>query len=284
MKTLLIPVDFTETSSNAVNFGIEWSKAFGYDHIILLKTLYNSVFDAIIPSEGFAHVSQDYMHQDMEDAQQGLTELSNRITTQLGDTFKVSAILSEQPLLRAILNTAEETDPALIIIGSDNYDYSGNSFVASNVISIAKISPVRVLIVPDHYQYKPLHQVLVPCDFKRLENLDKLTNSYYHDTVNWADKKLLVLNIDAKEKYIQQDEEFITNEARLKELLQNFQYKVYYSNDKNILNGVMKFSNENEVELIVALPGTHSFLYQLTHKSISEAIYRNATKPVLILK
>jgi hypothetical protein len=50
------------------------------------------------------------------------------------------------------------------------------------------------------------------------------------------------------------------------------------------MNGILNFTQTKDVQLIVALRGKRSFLYYLTHKSISEAIYRNAKEPVLILK
>jgi hypothetical protein len=36
--------------------------------------------------------------------------------------------------------------------------------------------------------------------------------------------------------------------------------------------------------MIIALPGKYSFFYNLTHKSITQAIALNAARPVLILK
>ena len=171
MKTLLIPVDLTDTSENAASFAVEWGRDYGYDHIILLKTLYNSIFDAIIPSEGYTNFSQDYMHGERERAAEGLDALSKKMIAQVTPGTKISTAVTELPLLRAILNIIEYEHPALIIIGSDNYDYSGSSFIAANVIAIAKISPVRVLVVPSNYHYKPVKQILLPFDFNRLENL-----------------------------------------------------------------------------------------------------------------
>src|ERR1700739_3091525 len=102
MKTLLMPVDFSSTSDNSVDFAIEWSKAYEYKHIILLNTLYNSVFDTIIPSEGFVHVSHDYMAKDREDATLRLEELCKKITTYASPDIKVSYTVTELPLLRGI--------------------------------------------------------------------------------------------------------------------------------------------------------------------------------------
>jgi hypothetical protein len=94
----------------------------------------------------------------------------------------------------------------------------------------------------------------------------------------------MILHVDPKEKYPLRDEAFERNENNLRSHLKNFRLDVYYSNNKSILNGIKIFLNEHPADLVVALPGRHSFFYSLTHKSISEALYRDTPRPVLILK
>ncbi len=281
MKSLLIPVDFTPTCDNAIAYSVEWARAYEYTRIILLKTFYGSMFDNLVPSA--SNVNQDYMQEERDEAREKLKALFQRVSATAGSGIEVSVETSELPLLRAIMEVVEDESPELVVVGSDNYDYSSNSFIAGNVISIAKISPVRVLIVPSHSTYKPVKQALVPCDFNVVETLDKL-DSYQAATTVWKEKKLLVLNIDPEERYLHPDERFKKAETALHEYLKNFQHEVYYSSNKNIINGIIDFCKDHAVEVVIALPRKHSFLYSLTHKSISEAIYRNAMEPILILK
>jgi hypothetical protein len=58
MKTLLVPVDFTATSENAVNFAIEWCRTYEYERIILLKTFYDSIFEGLIVSAEYSNVTR----------------------------------------------------------------------------------------------------------------------------------------------------------------------------------------------------------------------------------
>lgn len=283
MKTMLIPVDFTATSENAVSYAVEWSKAYDYKRIILLKTLYNSMFDSMIPSVDYVRVNQDYMVEEREEATQKLKAMCSELISKIDPDIKVSLAVSELPLLRSILELVEKENPELIVIGTDNYNYSSDSFVAGNAVEIAKASPVRILIVPANYDYQPVLQALVPVNFNTVSSLTKL-HSYQAATPKWRQKKLLVLNVDPKERHLHPDEEFRKSENALHEYLHDYEHEVYYSNNKNIINGIIDFSRTHDTQLIVALPGKHSFLYSLTHQSISEALYRNAKKPVLILK
>jgi len=277
MKTLLIPIDLTATNDNAVAFAAEWCKKYEYTRIILLKTFYD-VFDKVVMAAGY--VSPDYMQDDRNAAMNKIEEMVLNLTADTG--ANVVVIVSEEPLLRAIMEAIDEEKPDMLLVGSDNEDHSSDSFIAGNVIHIAKISPVRVMIVPAGYRYKPVEIALLPTNFSTLETLDKL-NSLKTSPL-WAGTKVQVLYVDDKERYLTPDEAFKNNEERLKEYLKHFEYEVQYSNDSNIINGILSFVQTHAVQLIIAMPGKHSFLYALTHKSISEAIYRNAKEPVLILK
>lgn len=282
MKTLLIPVDFTETSDNAVTFAAAWCRRYKYERVILLRTFYDNVFDHIVLSAEYAPVNQEYRQQERQETMVRLESLSGRLETLLGEEIAVDTIVSEMPLLRAILGVIRDENPEMLLLGSDNYSYSSGSFIAGNLIPIVKASPVRVLVVPAGYAYKPVETALVPTDYNKMDVLDKFNN--LETSPLWSDTKLLVLNVDPKEKYLHPDEAFNKKEANLHEYLKNFRHEIHYSNDKNIMNGILNFTREKDVQLIVALRGKRSFLYYLTHKSISEAIYRNAKEPVLILK
>lgn len=283
MKTMVVPVDFTPTSENTVRYAVEWSKEYGYQHIILLKTLYDSLFGSMITAVDYMHVSGDYRLQERQEAKEQLHDWCNKLIKTSASGLKVSLAVSDEPLLRSVLDIIDSEKPALVVLGTDNYSYSSESFISNHVIGIARTSPVRVLIVPSHFAYQPVQQALVPCNFDMIDSLRKL-DSYQSTTPQWRNKKLLVLNVDPKERYLQPNESFRKAEAALHHYLANFPHEVHYSNNSNIIEGIIEFSKNHEVQTIIALPGKYSFLYSLTHKSISEAVYRNAKKPVLILK
>lgn len=276
MKTLLIPVDFSATAENAVNFAAEWCKKYAYERIILLKTFYDSMFENLMISAAYSNTNQDYLNTQRKESMEQLDALCKRVAEKVGKGVKVTTAVSEFPLLRGIFEIINTEKPDLVVVGSDNFNYSSGSFVAANVISIAKASPVRVLIVPAHYRYQPVEQALLPYNFNMLNDLDRLNS--LRTSPQWDHLKLLVLNIDTEPQS--------RNEAagKFEHLLENFEHEIYFTTDNDFISSIAKFTKEHEVQLIIALPGRHSFLYRLTHASISQAIYRNARHPVLILK
>jgi nucleotide-binding universal stress UspA family protein len=279
MKTMLIPVDFTKTSENAIEYAMEWYRNFDYGRIILLRVFSSSIFDNLVTGPENHESLAKRKEEDME----RLREISKKLNVGLGNDILVSLASSELPLLRSIIDILNNNPVELIVLGSDHFGSSNNSFISSNVIAVAKISPVRVLIVPSFSRFGEIQRILVPIDFNALESVNRL-ESYHTQSPKWKEKELLVLNVDPKEKYLLKDPAFDEAEQNLHAYLKNFKHSVYYSGNKSIINGMLEFLGEHKVELIVALPGKHSFLYNLTHKSISEALYRKTPMPILILK
>ncbi len=193
MKTLLVPVDFTDTSNNAVNYAAEWSKQFEYGRIILLKTFYDTLFDDIVLSTEYGNFNQDFRLKEREEAEEHLLELSRDLSLK-NKNIEVLSLISELPLVRAVMQAIEEEKADTIVIGSDTNEYDNDSYVAGHVIQIAKISPVKILVVPAGQQYQRMKEVLVPVDtfaMNSLNKIDALSTSSY-----WNEVDFDVLSID----------------------------------------------------------------------------------------
>ena len=282
MKTLLLPVDFTATSENAINFAAEWSQKYLYDRIILLRSFYTSMYERAIMSGEFANVDQDYLNRSRMQEKEQLNELCKNLDKKTGPGIQVQSAVTELPLVRSIIEVIKTEQPVTMILGSDRENNNNESLISGNVINIAKISPIRALIVPSNYTYQPLKRALIPCDFNTVETLNKINR--LHASAPWRNVQLMVLNVDSKQRHLNPDAKFRQAEKSLHEYLKNFHHQIYYVEDKNVINGILNFAKANEVQLLIALPGKYSFLYNLTHKSVSEALYRNTKVPVMILK
>jgi hypothetical protein len=265
---MLIPVDFSKSSENVMYYVADWCRDFGYQHIILLRAIQNSVFDGML----FSKEQADYHHQYLEEEKERLCQLSNRLKERAGSGVRISIAVTELQLLRSVINIVEEANVELVVISSDN----------ERLIEITKTSPVRVLIVPSGYLYAPVRTILVPFDFKSVVSLDKI-GRYMPRAAGSGEREIMVLNVDPLNKHLA-DERFIENENSLHNYLREIKHEIYFSSRTDVLEAILTFVQEHAIDLVVALPGKHSFLYNLTHKSISTALYLKPPKPVLILK
>lgn len=280
MRTILVPVDFTSTTENAVRVAADWAKTYDYQNIILLKTAGESEFDYLHIAEGHSFVNEESVNNLLQKTESLLDQLSS-IVTEKSPEIKVSRILSDWALTRSI-NELLKDEPSveLIILGSDDQTSATESFVSDNIISIARTSPVKTLIVPNSYHYTPAKNIFIPCDIDGIKRLERL---FHHKSlIHKQDVHLSFLNINTREKEDENKKKEL--EDYIREHLTEIPSSIYYSYDENVINGILTFAATHEADLIIALPGKHSFLYYLASRSISEGIYQNTHQPVLILK
>jgi nucleotide-binding universal stress UspA family protein len=197
MKTILIPVDFTSTSDNATEFALAWSRNSEYDHIILLKSFYSSFYENILLTTEYVNVSQEHRNNEME-----MLRLRRQEIVDLSDPgVKVSIAVSEKPLLRSVIDLVENEKAELIVLGSDHISHFNNSFISSQIVEVAKASPVNVLIVPSICKFQSIQKVLVPIDIQGTGLLERLERFRIKST-RWLDKELMILHVDPKKNIL----------------------------------------------------------------------------------
>jgi nucleotide-binding universal stress UspA family protein len=248
MKTLLIPVDFSASSDNAVAYAADLANDREFKEIILAANLYVSIFERVIPSPDLIQVSEADIQRRKKILMQQLEELKLKALKKLNPDIIVRTIISELPLLRSILEQVLKDDPYLVLIGSNSYSTTEDSAIGRHIVELAKVISVPVLIIPPQSNYRHVVQALVV------------------------------------HRSSQRGEPSGETKAALSSLHNGIKYQFYNLNDRDSLQGVIGVADDKDVQLIIALPGKHSFLYKLTHQNILHGLSMDSRKPVLILK
>ncbi|MDB5122564.1 MAG: universal stress protein [Mucilaginibacter sp.] len=279
MKTLLIPVDFSGISENVLKYIVGFATDTKVEHVILLKSFYVSVYAELLPSADFVQLSAGDIRDERQGAELALTALANKLSKKLSPLVKITTAISGLPILRAVYQVVDQESPNIVLLGSDKTVLENDSYMAEQIIAIAKTSAVPVMIVPECARYEKIELALVPCDFAVISQLEALYG--IHDRKKWLHPRLMVLNTNPKLKNSESDSHIA---AGLAELLAGYDYKVYHTEDKDTVKGILHFADKHNTQMIIALPGKYSFFYNLTHRNITNALALNATRPVLILK
>jgi nucleotide-binding universal stress UspA family protein len=277
MKTLLIPVDFSDASENVLKYAADFSCDAHIERIIVLKSFYVSVYAELLPSADFVQLSAEDINEERQEVVTGLKNLAKELVKKCNPSTKVETMISELPLLRAIHQSIERERPYMVMIGSDN-DLA-DSYRGEQVIAIAKTSTIPVMIVPNHTHYKKVEKALVPCDFNSVSRLNAL--QVFSDPTKFMHPHLILLNVNTVKK---QAPVQIPITDSLTDLLKGYNYEVHHSEDNDVAHGLLKFADNHHVQMIIALPGKYSFFYNLTHRSITKALALNSHRAVLILK
>jgi len=77
--------------------------------------------------------------------------------------------------------------------------------------------------------------------------------------------------------------EFISEAADLDDLFVGIEHSFKFIEDNDVEKGILKFVNDNNIDLLAVISRKRGFFERLFHKSISKKLAMHANVPILIL-
>ncbi|HEY9003122.1 MAG TPA: universal stress protein [Mucilaginibacter sp.] len=282
MKTYIVPIDFSETSDHAAEFTALLTNQTDVSDVYLLHSYHVSVYESVLPTPDMLIPSDEEIEEQVIERTKKLENLRARIHKKVRDGVTIHIRISRSPLVRAIIESVNQYHADIVILGSNGSNDIHTSHIGSNVVNISKLSPVPVIVVPPLCHYERIKRVVMACDFNKvkdtvpLEPLKRLLQRH--------DVELEVVNIDKEAKHKNADPEQLAEESALHGMLKEFHPRYYYSNESDVLNGILSFAKGHHAQMVISLPHKYSFFQSLLHTSVSQQLTVHCAVPVLLLK
>lgn len=273
MKTILIPLDYAPGTKNALRYISSAHQDISFSRIILLKSTYTSVFQPIISTAEYLCLDGDTLEAGRKESVEYLDKITEELTNSVQKEVIIDHAVSELPLARALIQLIKQESPDLLVLGNS---LTKEGYINNNLIELVTISKIPVLVIPSNANYRKIIDLLLPLDFEELNRLE----AFQHPLLSSYKKELILHTFSIKK----QQRDLTEDGDKLSVLLPDFTFSIDYTENDDILDGILDFAEEKDVDLIISLPGKYSFFKKLTHRSITHAIAHNATHPVLILK
>jgi nucleotide-binding universal stress UspA family protein len=278
MKSILIPVDFSAASRNTLHYIADFSHDFHVEEILLLKVYHVPLLSQLLPSPDMLQLGVAEMAESHREAEIKFQALVEEFKLRIKKTVTVNAIFVTDKLLPAVSRIGKLHESELIVIGNA-LDDDPNNILKEQMVPIARQSVVPVLLIPSGVTYHKLERVLLPTSFENLERLKSFKKLCKSQA--WLKADIIVLNVDAMHRH---DEIAEDDNQVLDKYLDNFQYHIEYSYGSDVAKDILKSAQEHQIQVILALPGRHSFFHNLTSESVTKSFALDAHFPVLLLK
>lgn len=154
MNTIILPVDFSEASLNAVRYAAAMSCRRSVGRIVLLHTAEVTAFDNISQVGGGELITEERQR-----AASMLAERGRAMIAECPQTVKIQTTTSEMPILRAVHQLVSDVGAGLVVVGVEAGAEDGT--VGEQVIGLARTSAVPVLVVPRGCRYVGGHEAVV---------------------------------------------------------------------------------------------------------------------------
>jgi nucleotide-binding universal stress UspA family protein len=256
MPTVIIPVDFSETSFNAAHYAYNMFKS-RKGFTLILYHFYAAGYD--VTTE----------HTYLESLKNEFTDPSVTIET---------LVESGNNFIDSLAAFAHVKAAYMIVMGLNGKTALEQRFSGTNTLEMAEKNVCPVLIVPAKAVYKSISNVLITSEMKYVDETPVLL----------AVKKVLadfkpalhILNVDSSH-YIALTESFKTERDKMEALLAEFNPEFYFMRLYDFHEAVNLFTEDKNIDMIIIGPKYHSFFERLFKTQHTKTLIYQSKVPVL---
>ena len=276
MKTIIVPVDFSEHSEFALKAAASLAKKKG-DHIIALHML-DIQADYISESPSYLQERTAFLYK--------LAEKNFRSFLKKGylKEVKVTPIIKHFKVFSEINEVAKEENADLIFMGSHGATGMKELFVGSNTEKVIRFSEIPVLVIKNDLTNFDFGDVVYATDFSK-ESIEAYIR--IKSIVEEFQGKIHILYINTPYegfKTSSEMENLATSFFKIAEGNAEKIKEVNFFSDTSVEKGILNFANFLGADLIALSTHGRKGLSHLFKGSLSEDIANHSALPILTVK
>lgn len=270
MKTILVPVDYSEVANNAARYAMQLAEAEGA-RVILFH-----VFRFAIPTQDTPLPVNTYAEMENYERQR-LEKYRKKLEKEFSGKVKVQGVIKPGLASDEIIDWCSDHETHLVVMGITGGTAVKEFFAGSNALRVAKGCDTDVLIVPPNAQFQPIKKISLATD---LENIDAdsvaHTLKYYCDLFN---ARLEILNVKEQYSLVTEEEENTLN--RLHSGLEGVRHKTKHRTNPDIATEIENHLHYHKSQWLAVVHKDYNFFKGLFHRSITKQLAFHLDIPVL---
>lgn len=274
MNKIICPVDFSETSLNALEYAVAIGRKFR-STITLLHVFTESDFNKILDE----HSIKKSFKERLSMAEAKLRSLSETINIDYRqDKVQCDYQLELGDLVDSILESIKNGGYDLCVMGTTGISKASEVMWGSNTEDVIEKAKIPVLCVPDEATFKGFTRLVYASDFMKE---DKMAIQSVISFATIFDARISVLHINTGNS----DKEYKEFIDDLKSFIQY--HKINFVNKEfkdEIGLGIQEFMQTDNSDLLVVFKKQRSLVGSIFHKSITKTVSHSSDRPLLVLK
>lgn len=288
-KKVLIPVDFSNYSMKACEFGFNFAKAYGAE-VILLHVYFTPIYASSLPyGDVFNYqVSDEEMVKNvLHKVHDDLNALSDKVKAKIASgefpDIKYTCVLREGIPEEEILRYNKEQRPQIIIMGTRGKNQKDIDLIGSVTAEVIERSRTTVLAIPENTPFNRFSEVkriafLTNFDQRDLIAFDSFINGLkpFHFSVS------LIHLSDTKDTW---------NEIKLAGIKDYFQkqypeLEIYYDDvvvSDDFLNSLENYISNNKIDIITLTSYKRNIFSRLFNPGIARKMIFHSDTPLLVI-
>lgn len=259
MNTVIVPVDFSETSLNAARYAARLLTG----HYGVTMILYHS-------------------YSKSSEAEKAAAELEGLKEALMKDNIVKIEVLAheESDFVDGLEKAARHRRANLVIMGITGKSALAKVFFGSNTLKMAERKVCPVLIVPPNAEFKQLKNVMLTSDFK--DTVETTPSVPIKDFLDIFNPQLHVVNVD-KDHYISLTEDYEKEKQELKKMFADYKPEFYFMRLYDVDEAINLFAESRSIDLIIAIQKNHSFIGKLLSGNRTKTLSYHSNMPILVM-
>ncbi len=262
MKTILIPIDFSETSRNAASFAVAMAAEIENSRVIFYH-----VFNKVA-----AGVDGTPLQSDLESRKNVVDLALSNLANELSPQRNVEIVAEEgSSLTENLTRYVRHNEADLVVMGLTGATRLEQLLMGSNALNMALEAVCPVLIVPTDARYTGIKNVLFATTMKDVKVNTPIRQ--LRMLLSFFKANLHIVNVDS-EHYVELTMEYKKERADLLEMLEDFNPEFYFIRIVDFVDAINTFAGDKNIDIIITLPRKHSFLTSLfSHSNTKKLLY-----------
>jgi nucleotide-binding universal stress UspA family protein len=257
MNTVIVPVDFSETSLNAARYAIRLLTGH-YGVNMILHHVYDKPDQA-----DEARTKLEQLNIDLRK----IGIVKTEILAEEGDDF-----------ITELEKLARHRHADLVIMGITGRSSISQSLIGSNALEMLNTKACPVLIIPADCIYEEVKNVLLTSDFKDV--IAKTPSVPIREFLKTFHPKLHIVNVN-NELYVTITEETQAEKAKLNEMFRDLHPEFYFLSMNDVDEAIGQFAVDRDIDLIIIIHKDQSIFSKLFVKSRTKKLAYQSRIPVL---
>lgn len=271
LKTILVPVDFSPTSENAVQYALQLCKQTG-SKIILVH--------AYQPPPSFPMVEGlVYTEESLRNLMQEKLEALSVKTAKQEPIVKVEHMIINGNLTEVIRQLTDAMQVMLIIMGITGAGKIKETFIGSNTLAVAQETTVPVLIIPENAKFSSVTDVGLATDFRDVA--DTIPYKKISELITNLGARLHVLNIDFNQQNWTDDTPF--QSGLVETMFEHHHPSYHFIEGEDMAEGLSNYALTHSIEMLIAVPRKHNLLQKLFTGSHTKELAFHSKVPVMVI-
>lgn len=272
MKSIIIPVDFSQQSEKALKVAASLAKTHQAELLVLHML---ELSPALISDSGY--IAPEQLVNLLKLGEKRFQDFLDKPYLK---NLKITPIIKHYKVFSEVNNIAEKHKADLIVMGSHGTDGLQEIFIGSNTERVVRTSKIPVLVVKGAIeQFHPKH-FLFACDFQQ-ENIPALTKAITISNLFTAQLHFVYINTPGDE-FLSTADAYTRISQSLKTAHLNTEVEIY--NDYTVEKGVFNYSKKIGADLIGISTHGRKGLLHFFMGSIGEDIANHSEIPVITFK